>query len=132
MGAVAITTLAGSTLILHAEQMNLLLEITPFLKGFTTFFWITGTWWIPLLFLLMIWRHIVHRFPLTYDPQFWGMAFPLAMYTTSTLQLSKALELPFLSVISFVMITIATIVYVAVLFSFLHHVRKDFLQFSRQ
>jgi hypothetical protein len=31
MGAVAITTLAGSTLILHADRMGLLTEITPFL-----------------------------------------------------------------------------------------------------
>src|SRR5699024_4751023 len=96
MGAVAITTLAGATLILHADEFSLLVEITPFLKGFTLFFWITGTWWIPLLFILTIWRHVFHRFPLTYDPQYWGMAFPLAMYTTSTWQLAKALELQFL------------------------------------
>src|SRR5699024_8789507 len=51
MGAVAITTLAGATLILHADRYSLLNEITPFLKGFTLFFWITGTWWIPLLFI---------------------------------------------------------------------------------
>src|SRR5699024_5431608 len=65
MGAVAITSLAGATLILHAGEMSLLTEITPFLKGFTVFFWVTGTWWIPLLFILMIWRHVVHKYPLT-------------------------------------------------------------------
>lgn len=125
MGAVAITTLAGATLILHADQFSLLVEITPFLKGFTLFFWITGTWWIPLLFILTIWRHVFHRFPLTYDPQFWGMAFPLAMYTTSTWQLAKALELPFLSIITYIMIYIAIIVYVFVFSSLIHHLYKD-------
>src|SRR5699024_12153563 len=87
MGAVAITTLAGATLILYADEFLLLVEITPFLKGFTLFFWITGTWWIPLLFILTIWRHVFHRFLLTYDPQYCGIAFPLAMFSTSNWQL---------------------------------------------
>ena len=131
MGAVAITSLAGATLILHAGEMSLLTEITPFLKGFTVFFWITGTWWIPLLFILMIWRHVVHKYPLTYEPGFWGMAFPLAMYTTSTLQLSKALELSFLQYISYGMVLIAAVVYLAVMAGFLHHIYKDYRQFNR-
>src|SRR5690625_6979653 len=88
MGAVAITTLAGSTLILHADQLPLLIEITPFLKGFTLFFWITGTWWIPLLFILMIWRHVVHRYSLSYYLQLWALVFPLAMYKTVTFLIS--------------------------------------------
>lgn len=121
MGAVAIATLAGSTLLLNVQNMPLLVEITPFIKGFTLFFWITGTWWIPLLFILMIWRHIVHRFPLTYDPQFWGMAFPLAMYTTSTYQLSKALGLGFLAAIPRFMVVIAFAAWLAVLIGFIHH-----------
>lgn len=132
MGAVAITTLAGSTLILHAEYMALITEITPFLKGFTTFFWVTGTWWIPLLFILMIWRYAVHQYPLTYDPQLWGMAFPLAMYTTSTFQLSKALQLPFLSVISNVMVFVAIFVWLFVFLTLLHHLYVDLNQSFRK
>ncbi|HET8782956.1 MAG TPA: tellurite resistance/C4-dicarboxylate transporter family protein, partial [Pyrinomonadaceae bacterium] len=49
MGAVAITTLAGARLIIAAPGSALLKELTPFLKGFTLFFWAAGTWWIPLL-----------------------------------------------------------------------------------
>lgn len=126
MGAVAITTLAGSNLILKADLWHLLEYMSPFLKGFTLFFWTMGTWWIPLLVILTIWRHGVKHFPLSYDPQFWAIVFPLAMYTTSTYKLSRALELSFLFVIPRVMVFIAMTVWLVVFIALLRHVVYSF------
>src|SRR5262245_54718585 len=52
MGAVAITTLAGSVLILQAGQWALGREIRPFLAGFTPVFWAARTRRAPMLLLL--------------------------------------------------------------------------------
>ncbi|MGD9561243.1 MAG: tellurite resistance/C4-dicarboxylate transporter family protein [Pyrinomonadaceae bacterium] len=113
MGAVAITTLAGARLIIAAGEWPLLGELVPFLKGFTLFFWATGTWWIPLLFILGFWRHVYKRFPIRYDPQYWGMVFPLGMYTACTFQLSKALGFEPLMVIPRVFIYLAMAAWLA-------------------
>jgi tellurite resistance protein TehA-like permease len=120
MGAVAITTLAGARLILAAPGWSLLSEIAPFLKGFTLFFWAAATWWIPLLFALGFWRHVYKRFPLKYDPQYWGMVFPFGMYTVCTLQLSNAIDFPPLLVIPRYFVYLALAGWLAVSLGLIH------------
>src|SRR5690606_38409413 len=61
MGAVAITALAGSSLILRGETWSLVGPLLPFLRGFTFFFWAVASWWIPFLFALMTWRYLWMR-----------------------------------------------------------------------
>jgi len=113
MGAVAITTLAGARLIIAAPGWSLLSEVIPFLKGFTLFFWAAATWWIPLLLALGFWRHVYKKFPLKYDPQYWGMVFPFGMYTVCTFQLSHAIAFPPLLVIPRYFIYLALIGWLA-------------------
>ena len=127
MGAVAITTLAGANILLKGTA-PFLSDLFPFIKGFTIFFWASGTWWIPLLLLLGVWRHIYKRYPLTYHPTYWGLVFPIGMYTVCTFQLAKALNLDFLLLIPKFFIYFALIAWAATIFGLARHLITTFLK----
>ncbi|NNM82534.1 MAG: C4-dicarboxylate ABC transporter [Burkholderiales bacterium] len=114
MGAIAISTLAGSLLITNAPDFPLLLDLLPFLKGATLGCWVTGTWWIPMLFLLESWKN--GRIPFAYSPSAWSAVFPAGMYAASTFQLAAALDLKFLRFLPPLSLYVAAALWVAACF----------------
>jgi tellurite resistance protein TehA-like permease len=113
MGAMAISALAGSLLIVNAPDAPFLQSLVPFLKGFTVFYWATGTWWVPMLLVLGVWRYIYKRFPFEYDPLYWGAVFPLGMYSACTFAMAHALSLDFLGSLPRAFLYVAMVAWMA-------------------
>lgn len=120
MGAMAISTLSGTVLALDESASPLLTRLEPFIIGMTLFFWATATWWIPLLFMLGFWRHVIRRIPLAYDAVYWSAVFPMGMYTVCTHRLAMMVEQPFLDVLPSVFVYIAIASWAVTFAGFLH------------
>jgi tellurite resistance protein TehA-like permease len=107
MGAAAITTNAGSMLILTDSGVPFLISMRPFIAGVTLAMWAWATWWIPLLAFFGIWKHLVRRQPLRYTPMLWSLVFPLGMYALASLRLSLAAEFAPLRMVAGAMVWVA-------------------------
>ena len=129
MGAAAISTNAGSMLVLTDSGLPFLLSIRPFIGGVSLSMWAWATWWIPLLVLLGAWKHAVCRVPLTYTPMFWSLVFPLGMYGLASLRLSLAADFPPLRAISQAMVWIALLAWTVTAVGFLASCRRSFVTF---
>ena len=77
-----------------------------------------GTWWIPLLIVLGLWRHVRHHWPLSYEPPLWSVVFPLGMYSVATLAYGQAAHLPFMPPLAHVMLWVAVAAWVLVAATF--------------
>lgn len=89
-GAVAITVLAGSNLLIASGVSPRLLRLAPFVEGFVMLAWATATFWFPLMVAIGVWRHVVRRVPLRYHPSYWALVFPLGMYGAATFKMNAA------------------------------------------
>lgn len=92
MGAMAISTLAGALLLQQVGAWSVVQSIEPFVKGVTLLFWVSGSWWIPLLLVLGVWRHGLQHHPLRYEGLYWAMVFPLGMYAMATHHLALVFD----------------------------------------
>ena len=128
MGAMAISTLAGSLLILNSGDAPYIHAMLPFVRGFTVLYWATGTWWIPMLLVLGLWRHVLRRFPVRYDSHYWGMVFPLGMYTVATAEMARAMDLPFLQAIPHVFVYAAIVAWGVTFMGLLDALRRGLTQ----
>lgn len=111
MGAVAIATLAGARLVaLPGQDANLIL-LQRFVTPFTVLLWATGTFWIPLLVIMFVWKEL-QRGPHGYDPSLWSVVFPLGMYVAATHEYATEAHMPFLYPISVSVFWIALLAWV--------------------
>lgn len=93
-GAVAITVLAGSNILLAADRApERIARLAPFIEGLVVMAWATATFWFPLMIAIGIWRHLVRRVRLRYHPSYWAMVFPLGMYGAATYRMRGAIDL---------------------------------------
>lgn len=99
MGAMAITTVAGVRLLNAASPSQFLIAVRPYIEGFTVMMFAWGTWWIPLLLIIGVWKYVVNREPIRYDPALWSVVFPLGMYSTSLQLLTHIPGLEFLAAV---------------------------------
>jgi tellurite resistance protein TehA-like permease len=100
MGAMAITTLAGTMLISVSERWLFLQQLLPFLLGLSLLFWAGATWLIPLLILLEGWRHVLRHVRLVYGTEYWSVVFPVGMYAACTFELADLVHLDLLMVLA--------------------------------
>ena len=119
MGATAISVLAGARVLDLPRSIPVIAATASFTEGFTFALWAFGTWWIPLLVILGLWRHIRRHWPLTYEPTLWSVVFPLGMYSVATLTFGKTARLAFMEPIARVMLWVAVAAWVLVAAAFL-------------
>ena len=119
MGATAITVLAGAKILGLPATLPVVRATAGFVEGFCYVLWAFGTWWIPLLIVLGLWRHIVQHWPLAYEPTLWSVVFPLGMYSVATLVFGQAAHLAFTEPLSRFMLWVAIAAWLLVAVAFL-------------
>jgi tellurite resistance protein TehA-like permease len=114
MGATAITVLAGARILGLPATLPVTRATAGFVEGFSFALWAFGTWWIPLLILLGLWRHVRRRWPLRYEPALWSAVFPLGMYSVATLSFGQVARLDFMEPLGRFMLWVAVAAWVVV------------------
>ncbi len=126
MGATAITVVAGARIVEMADAP--MVDATRGLAaGISVVFWAFGTWLVPALIAAGIWRHIVHRIPLTYTAPLWSVIFPLGMYGVGSHYLGQADNLPLVTMIGDIEIWIAVAAWALTFAGMLIHLTRTVL-----
>ncbi|MGH3732405.1 MAG: tellurite resistance/C4-dicarboxylate transporter family protein [Acidimicrobiales bacterium] len=115
MGATAISVRAAAGILAIHDRVaaGLLATMHPILVGFSVILWSFGTWWIPLLVLFGVWRHLLRHYPLDYEPRLWSVVFPLGMYTVASITLGQTSGLSFMSSVAHLWLWVGVVAWAA-------------------
>ena len=121
MGATAISVLAGAQILLLPAD-PLVTAARPVIAGLCVILWAFGTWLIPFLLGMGVWRHLIRRVKLSYEPALWSIVFPVGMYGVASHELGKALHVSWLATLgsdeAWLALAVWAVVFVAMLGSF--------------
>ncbi len=126
MGATAITVVAGARIVQMADA-PMVAATRGLAAGVSVVFWAFGTWLIPVLLAAGLWRHLVHRIPLTYTAPLWSVVFPLGMYGVGAHYLGQADDLPLVEAIGVGESWLALAVWAVTFAGMLHHLARTVL-----
>ncbi len=126
MGATAITVVAGARIVQMTDAP--MVEATRGLAaGLSVVFWAFGTWLIPALLAAGIWRHLVHKIPLTYTAPLWSVVFPVGMYGVGSHFLGQADNLPIVEAVGASESWLALAVWAVTFAGMLYHLLRTVL-----
>ena len=131
MGAAAISTDAGSAILLADSGVPFLHSMRLFVIGVTLITWAWATLWIPFLLILDFWKYAICREPVSYTPLVWSAVFPVGMYSMATVRLSLASDFETLHGVAHVVVWIAVAAWIAALGSLIAACWHDFHEFTR-
>jgi tellurite resistance protein TehA-like permease len=97
MGATAITVLAAGQLLAVARWLPI---AATSVRDVAFALWAFGTWWVPLLLIMGVWRHVLHHVSLRYETELWSMVFPLGMYSVASQVFGRTAGLPLLHLVA--------------------------------
>ena len=95
-GATAISALGGSQILRLPRDDALAQSVHAVASGLSVTLWAFGTWIIPLLVALGVWRHLLRHVPLRYESALWAVVFPVGMYGLASRELGAVLHVSWL------------------------------------
>ncbi len=114
MGATGSTVLAAARILSLPGHVPVLGITRHAVSGGSFLLWAVGTWWVPLLIGLGVWRYLLKRQPVTYGTGLWSVVFPLGMYAVASANFGRVGGLAFMEHMATVVVWVALAAWVAV------------------
>lgn len=121
MGAMAIAVVAG-THIVDMQPTPMIDATRALIAGTIVVFWSFCVWLIPLLIGAGVWRHLIHKTPLSYVPSLWSIVFPVGMFAVASINLGRVDSLPLVEAIGDGALIVPLRVWAIVFLGMLRHV----------